>query len=258
LPAVVHTPATWAGDTVVLKESARVETRYVRLLDLVEVDRLGEESRRRLDGVYLGRAPEDGAARTIGVGEIRRELEVRGIDPAGFAFAGTEVRVSGDEARPAAGVRRAIASEIRRHVLDRHPALRPEEVEVRLLDLDLEGVPAGTEVLGVRPSAGEGLNVSAFTALLTGPVRREVRGRVEVLKSRHVAVPARPRPAPAAAAVRPGDVVRAVSASFEVDARAVESGAPGAEITLEFLSTRARFRGRVVSADRVEVVEQGR
>ncbi len=56
-------------------------------------------------------------------------------------------------------------------------------------------------------------------------------------------------------AVRRGDVVRAVSSSFEVDARALEDGAVGQEIALEFAASKNRFRAKVAGAARVEIAE---
>jgi flagella basal body P-ring formation protein FlgA len=58
--------------------------------------------------------------------------------------------------------------------------------------------------------------------------------------------------------VRKGDVVRAVSAAYEVDARALEDGVAGQEIGLEFTSSRNRVRAKVVDAGRVDVAEAAR
>lgn len=58
---------------------------------------------------------------------------------------------------------------------------------------------------------------------------------------------------PARTGVRRGDVVRALSAAFEADARAIEAGFPGAIIAIEFLATKARARARVLGEGRVEV-----
>lgn len=53
--------------------------------------------------------------------------------------------------------------------------------------------------------------------------------------------------------VRRGDVVRAIGAAYEADARAVEAGAPGALVAIEFLATKMRARARVLGEGRVEV-----
>ena len=67
-----------------------------------------------------------------------------------------------------------------------------------------------------------------------------------------------PGRAEAKAVVRSRSLVRAVSPHYEVDARALGGGAVGDEILLEYVSTRHRFRGRVLDAGRVEVVEGAR
>jgi len=58
--------------------------------------------------------------------------------------------------------------------------------------------------------------------------------------------------------VKKGDIVRAVSSGYEVDARALEDGAPGQDIGVEFVSSRNRVRARVAGASRVDVVEASR
>jgi flagella basal body P-ring formation protein FlgA len=58
--------------------------------------------------------------------------------------------------------------------------------------------------------------------------------------------------------VRKGDLVRAISPRFEVDARATEDGAPGEEISVEFPTTKNRVRAKVAAAGRVEIEEGGR
>ena len=60
------------------------------------------------------------------------------------------------------------------------------------------------------------------------------------------------------ALVKKGDLIRAVSSGYEVDARALADGAPGQEIGLEFVTSRNRVRGRVASHERVDVVEASR
>jgi len=60
------------------------------------------------------------------------------------------------------------------------------------------------------------------------------------------------------AVVKKGDLVRAVASGYEVDVRALEDGAPGQEIGVEFVSSRNRIRARVAGASRVDVVEASR
>ncbi len=58
--------------------------------------------------------------------------------------------------------------------------------------------------------------------------------------------------------VRKGDVIRAVSSSFELDVRALADGVPGQDIDAEFLTSKRRLRVKVVDAGRVEVAGEGR
>ena len=58
--------------------------------------------------------------------------------------------------------------------------------------------------------------------------------------------------------IKKGDLVRAVSATYEVDAKALEDGAPGQEIPLEFVTSKNRVRAKVSAAARAEVVEVGK
>lgn len=150
------------GDALELRESVRLEGRFVRLIDLVDASALGETDRSGLSRVYLGRVPEAGRARIITAEAIRRQMEYRGLDPARFSFSREEVEVRGP-GRPEAGTRR-------------------------------------------------------------------------------------PEPA-----VRNRSLVRAVSPDYEVDARALQDGAVGDEILLEYASSQRRFRGRVLESGRVEV-----
>ena len=53
--------------------------------------------------------------------------------------------------------------------------------------------------------------------------------------------------------VRRGDIVRLVSPAFEVDARALEDGTPGQEIEVEVAASKAKLRGRVAGAGKVEI-----
>ncbi len=254
------TLAAWAlavlatGDTLVLKESARLEGRFVRVIDLVEAGTLDEVSRAALSGIYLGRVPEAGQTRIIPADEIRRVLEFQGFEAARFRFSREEVAVRRAEGLDGtAEIRGAIAAAIQKQVLARHPGLRPEEVEVRLVSLEPPAWRAGGQLVDVRASGPAGFGKGEFTAVLSSPAAAEVRVEAEVIRARRVAaVTPAARPGPV---VKARAVVRAESPSYEVDARALEDGAAGDEILLEFVSTRNRFRGRVTGTGRVEVIE---
>jgi len=292
-----------AGDTVVLKEKARVSGRYVKLADLVDADRTGDGARAQIADVYLGRAPEDGLTRTITLAEIRRELERRGVDPEAFTFVGREVEVLRAGEPALEGLRRSIAFEIKRFMLEQSAVARADEMVVRILSMHPDAPPAEVDVVDVRARG-----VSDFTVVLADAAgtRTEIEVVARVLRTREVAFAAREiNPGKtidradvelrrvesadeesasgdltilvgATASVRlrkggkialselrlkpvvkKGDVVRVCSASFQVDGRALEDGAPGQVIPLEFVVSKNRVRAKVADAGRVDVVVEG-
>jgi flagella basal body P-ring formation protein FlgA len=255
-----------------LKEKARVQGRYVRLADVVD----GHAPA----GVWLGRAPEEGKTRTIPADDIRRELELRGF---ALTLVGTQVVVESGPELESEALRRAVAFEIKRAVLDRD-GLRGDDVSVRLERLHPE--PAGVDVREARADGGGFLvtftdgttsratatvvrlrevafalkEIPAGKTLAAEDVetrRADVEGAADVVG----AVAAGRIRAGAAIGdadlkrkpvVRRGDVVRFTSTAYEVDARAMEDGAVGREIDVEIAASKARARGRVAGAGRVE------
>jgi len=290
--------ALTGADTIALKEKACVSGRWVRLIDLVDADRSDAAARLRIADIYLGRAPEEGQVRTIPLDEIRREMERRGFDPASFTWRGERVEVSSGLPALSEALRSTIAFEIKRHLMEREAGLRSDELSVRVVQLQPETAPEGVDVVEVKPrgagyvaslSNGAKIDVVArvfrvrdvvFAARDLTAGRAIDRSdleikRVEVAEDERPAelsffigaVPAlRIRQGAALAAadlrlksvVKKGDVVRAVSSGYEVDARALEDGAPGQEISLEFVSSRNRFRAKVASGSRVDVMEAAR
>jgi flagella basal body P-ring formation protein FlgA len=278
------------ADAIALKDKASVGGRWVRVIDLVDADRSDAAARLRLADVYLGRAPEEGKTRTVTLDEIRAEVQRRGLDPASFVWHGDRVEVTAGPAAASEPLRLAIAEAIRRQT--------PDVTGVRIVQLRPETSPEGVLVADVKPrgpgfvatlSNGAKVDVvvklsrprdAVFAArdLLPGRVidRADLEiQRVEMADDEPAAdlalivgaAPAtRIRPGSAITAgdlrlkaiVKKGDVVRAVSAGYEVDARALEDGATGQEIRLEFVSSRNRLRAKVASAARVDVVEAAR
>jgi flagella basal body P-ring formation protein FlgA len=292
-----------AGDTVVLKETARVSGRFVRLVDLMDADHSGDAARAQAVEVYLGRSPEEGQTRVVTVDEIRREMERRGMDPGVFTFVGKQVEITRGWAPEVEGLRRAIEFEIKR-LLDQSPEGRADNRVVRILSLNPETLPPHCQVAEVQPRGA-----LEFTAVLVDPAKKRIEVQVVAgilrlreaafaaheilpgkilergdLESRRVessddkAAPVEltmlvgattavrirkgatigPADLKLKAVVRKGDVVRAVSSTYEVDARALEDGAPGQEIGLEFVTSKNRFRAKVAGATSVEVVEGGK
>ncbi|HEX7897402.1 MAG TPA: flagella basal body P-ring formation protein FlgA [Planctomycetota bacterium] len=254
-----------------LKESARVQGRYVRLADLLRSGHAPAD-------VWLGRAPEEGKTRVIAADDIRRELELRGYD---LPLVGDQVVVERGPEPESEALRRAVAFEIKRAVLERD-GLRGDEVAVRLESLS----PAPTaDVRDARPE-GNGFVVTfadGTTSRATATVdrlrdvafavreipagrtltaedvefRRAADGASDVIGAT-TAVRVKAGAALGDAdlkrkpVVRRGDVVRLTSAAYEVDARALEDGAVGREIDVEIAASKVRARGRVAAAGRVE------
>jgi flagella basal body P-ring formation protein FlgA len=286
------------SDTIALKEKATVSGRWVRVIDLVDADHSDAAARRRIADVYLGRAPEEGKTRTITLDEIRRELERRGVDPAAFSWRGDRVEVSSGLSAASEPLSRAIAFEIKRHLMEREAGLRADDVSVRVLQLQPETCPDGADVVEIK-SRGAGYVALMSTGARIDVVARIFRVRDGVFAARdlipgraidradleikRVELPEEERPADVATlvgalpavrirqgaavtiselrlkpAIKKGDVVRAVSSGYEVDARALEDGAPGQEIGLEFVTSRNRLRAKVASGTRVDVVEVSR
>ena len=274
-------------EIIALKEKASVSGRWVRVLDLIDAD---APVRARLADVYLGRTPEEGMTRTITLDEIRRELERRGLDPAEYAWRGDRVDVTGGSA-VSDDRRDAVAFAIKRHLMERDG----EPVSVRVLQLQPSTWPDGVAISEIKSrtiavlSNGTKVEVVARIARMRdivvaardlAPGRAIDRAdlelkRVEIDENDQPAemgaligaVPAvRIRQGAAVTAaelrlksvVKRGDIVRAVSSGYEVDARALEDGAPGQEIGVEFVSSRNRVRARVAGASRVDVVEASR
>lgn len=272
-------------ETIALKEKANVAGRWVRVIDVIDAD---AGTRRRLADVYLGRAPEEGQSRTITLDEIRRELERRGLDPAEFAWKGDRVEVTFAQVDDR---RSEVAFAIKRHLMEREG----EQVSVRVVQLQPASWPEGVEIAEVKSKSlvvlSNGAKVDVVVRLsrlrdLVVAARDLVPGRaidradlelkrVEMDDDEHPAeigaligaVPAvRIRQGVAVTAadlrlksvVKKGDIVRAVSSGYEVDARALEDGASGQEIGVEFVSSRNRIRARVAGAGRVEVGEASR
>lgn len=270
------------AEAIALKEKAVVNGRWVRIIDLLDTDRTDPATRARIADLYVGRAPEEGQIRTISAAEIRRELESRGIDLSAVIWNGESVDVSRGLSADATAFRRMVTKALERHVgaaTVKVVSLQPETCPGDVVEIK----PAGAGFTAVM-SGGEKVDVVArvlrireavYAARDLQPGRKIDRADVELRKVEMAdgepsldldavvgstvafrmrlgaaITPAELRLKPA---VHKGDVVRVVSTGYEVDARALEDGAAGQEISLEFASSRNRVRARVVSADRAEV-----
>jgi len=275
----------FGGDTIALKDQASVSGRWVRVIDLLD-DRTAAAARVRIADIYLGRAPEEGKSRTITLDEIRRELERRGIDPSAYAWKGDRVEVTLGAACSEA-LRSALALEIKRTLKDvssvRILQIRPE-AEGEVVEVKPKGAGfIATLSTGARIDVVARIyrNVDVAFAVRDLPPGRSIDRADLELKRVEMADDEKPVDmaaliggVPAArirqgaavtlsdlrikAVVKKGEVVRAVSSGYEVDARALEDGAPGQEIGLEFITSRNRVRGRVAEFGRVDVVEASR
>jgi len=277
------------AESIALREKASVSGRWVRVVDLLDADRTDPKSRARVADIYVGRAPEEGQTRTISAAEIRRELESRGFDLSSVVWTGESVEVSRGAAAGSAPLRAPIAAAIKAlegaanvQVLSLQPAACSEGVRVVEVKANGPGYVAtlsdGTTVDVVARILRIREQVVAARDLLPGRVLEssdiEIR-KIEASESERLldsglvvgststskirmgtgitAAQLRLKPA-----IRKGDIVRAVSSGYEVDARALEDGSAGQQINLEFASSRNRVRGTVVDASRVDVVEASR
>jgi len=277
------------AEAIALKEKATVQGRWIRVIDLVDADRTDPATRARIAEFYVGRAPDEGRTRTISAAEIRRELESRGIDLRGVIWNGESVEVSRGVSADADLLRRAIQRALEKHV---------GAASVRLVSVEPDTSPDAGDVVEIRSegsrfvavmSSGAKIDIVArvlrmreavFAARDLAPGRLidasdlETR-RIEAtdderlldlgavvgsVTAGRVRMGAAISPADLRlkVSVRRGDVVRAVSPSYEVDARALEDGVAGQEIGLEFATSRNRLRARIVDSTRVTVVETSR
>jgi len=272
-----------------LKEKATVQGRWIRIIDLVDADRSDPATRARIAELYIGRSPEEGQTRTISAAEIRRELESRGIDLSTVIWNGESVEVSRGISADTESLRKTVLKALEKHV---------GAASVKLVSLQPETCPGAGEVVEIRSdgprfvalmSNGSRIDVIArilrmreavFAARDLAPGRLLDRADLETRRieatdedrlldlgtvvgsvtATRVRMGAAVSPADLRLkpAIRKGDVVRAVSTGYEVDARALEDGIAGQEIGLEFATSKNRLRAKVVDSTRVNVVEAAR
>ena len=277
------------AEAIALKEKATVQGRWIRIIDLLDADRTDPATRARIAELYIGRAPEEGQSRTISASEIRRELESRGIDLTTVIWNGESVEVSRGISADTESLRKSVLRAIERHV---------GAASVRLVSLEPESCPGAGDVVEVKADGsrfvalmtnGARIDVVArilrireavFAARDLAPGRLLERGDLETRRIEasdderllevgsvvgsvtavrvRMGAPLGPSDLRLRPAVRKGDVVRAVSSVYEVDARALEDGVPGQEIGLEFATSKNRVRAKVVDETRVAVVEAAR
>jgi len=277
------------AEAIALKEKATVQGRWIRIIDLVDADRSDPATRARIAELYVGRAPEEGRTRTIRAAEIRRELESHGIDLSTVIWNGESVEVSRGISADTESLRKTVLKALEKHV---------GTASVKLVSLQPETCPGAGDVVELRSEGsrffarmtnGATIEIIArvlrmreavFAARDLAPGRLLDRSDLETrrieatddeglldlgtvvgsvtaarLRMGAAVSPADLRLKPA---IRKGDVVRAVSTSYEVDAKALEDGVAGQEIGLEFATSKNRLRAKVVDGTRVTVVETSR
>ncbi|HEV3028000.1 MAG TPA: flagellar basal body P-ring formation chaperone FlgA [Planctomycetota bacterium] len=277
------------SEAIALKEKATVQGRWIRIIDLLDADRTDPATRARIAKLYIGRAPEEGQVRTISALEIRRELESRGIDLTTVIWNGDSVVVSRGISADTESLRKSVLRAIEKQV---------GAASVRLVSLEPESCPGAGDVVEIKADGSRfvalmtnGAKIEAVARILRireavfaardlAPGRLLDRGdletrRIEASDDERLldlgsvvgsVTAARVRMGAALSpsdlrlkpAIRRGDLVRAVSSGYEVDARALEDGVPGQEIGLEFATSRNRVRAKVVDQTRVNVVEAAR
>ena len=134
------------GDALTLRESAKVEGRWVRLADVVETEGLREEVRASLAAGWLGRAHAAGRSRVLSAADVRRELAWRGLS---WTVRDGEVRVG--EGRPELPEAPAAKPAARVKARDLVRACSTSwEVDARALEAGVEGQVVSCEHLGSR------------------------------------------------------------------------------------------------------------
>ena len=84
--------ATELDDRVVLKETATVESRYVRLMELIEEETLSDEARQAFEDVWLGASPKIGqSGRLVFAVTGAKRSVARGSPKTSVMFAGSEI-----------------------------------------------------------------------------------------------------------------------------------------------------------------------
>jgi flagella basal body P-ring formation protein FlgA len=277
------------AESIALKEKAIVQGRWVRIIDLVDSDRTDPATRARIAEFYVGRAPEEGQCRTIRASEIRRELEGRGMDLSTVIWSGESVEVFRGVSADTQLLRKAVLKALEKHV---------GTASVRLVSLQPDFCPGAGEVVEIKADGsrfvalmtnGARIDVIArvlrireavFAARDLAPGRLLDRGDLEIRRVEaaddeplmdlsavvgsvtagrvRMGAALSPSDLRLKPAIRKGDTVRAVSSGYEVDARALEDGVAGQEISLEFATSKNRVRGRVIDSSRVSVVEATR
>ena len=275
------------AEAIALKEKATVNGRWVRVIDLIDADRTDPATQSKIAELYVGRSPEEGQTRRISADEIRRELESRGLDLSAVIWNGEAVEVSRGMSADTASLRKSVQKALEKHAgaaTVKLVSLQPETCPGDVVEIKADGprfvatMSTGAKVEVVARILR--LREAVFAARDLAPGRLIERGDVEtrrieatdeerlldlgtivgsVSSSRiRLGTAISPAHLQLKAAIRRGDVVRAVSASYEVDACALEDGVPGQEIGLEFTSSRNRVRAKVVDNTRVNVVEAAR
>lgn len=152
---------------LVLRADAGVEGRFVRLLDLVEAGALDPATLRRLEEVWLGRAPEAGGTRIVSAEEIRRELERRGFRSGEFEISGECVAVRSVPPGGEQGTKRLqamIEGELTAQRAAHGRRGRGDRCAVRMSYLSRTGLPDGCELVSVTPREPFRIGPLHFTA----------------------------------------------------------------------------------------------
>jgi flagella basal body P-ring formation protein FlgA len=210
------------GPKLTLKKEVGLTSRFIRLADLL----IGDPKMDNLTHIYLGRSPDQGESRTITVTQITYELRRRGIRPLP-SIQGESVRVYRLNKVDPLNLKPVKLHNVvvARRFIPGHATIRRGDIalEKRRLDCepgqtfsDLESLPGCRTLLRIRK--GEILTKSMI----------------------------KPRPV-----IRKRQIVRAKSRFFETDARALQDGAVGEVIKLQYVDTKVEFYGEVISEGRV-------
>ncbi len=163
-----------SGGDLLLKEKATASDRFVRLLEVVDDERLAMGAREELRDVYLGRSPGEGAQRTITAEEVEVELRRRGLDL--WTVSGDVVlvvRASSTEPRIGELSRTSLSFEIKCHLLAMRKELRSDEFTVRVNFMEPETLPEGFELVEVRTRNADDLRRGEYRVLLENAAKEQ-------------------------------------------------------------------------------------
>jgi flagella basal body P-ring formation protein FlgA len=167
-----------------LKPEIQTSNAFVRLGDVATFGDTTEETRRMLDNILLGRAPDLGGSTSIALEQVRTELRKAGIDPVGVTFKGSpEVKVTRVGAAVPSRLAFTLAAEIERFLIGKYKLFDTElVVEVRRAFFGTGPLPDGDIIVrDIKCEASEPLGTVFFNVIVQDSESRLYDGIATVL-----------------------------------------------------------------------------